>query len=61
MIYFWQNREELSCSLNSFYRAMGTSKQNFHQRLIRDKRQKEEVLIMIDELMKLYKVGKKPR
>ena len=48
MIYFWQNRQELSCSLNVLYKSMGTSKQNFHQRLRRSKRQQEEIFLLVD-------------
>jgi transposase InsO family protein len=48
MMYFWQNRQELSCSLNAFYKSMGTSKQNFHQRLRRSKRQQEEIFLLVD-------------
>ena len=41
-IWFWQNREELTSSLNFFYGAIGYSKQSFHQYLDRKLRELEE-------------------
>lgn len=55
MIYFWQNRKDLSCSLNFFYESMGTSKQNFHQRLQRSKRQQEEVFLLVELIKQIRK------
>ena len=55
MIYFWQNRHELNCSLNMLYRTMGTSKQNFHQCLQRSKRQQEEIFLLVDLIKQIRK------
>lgn len=55
MIYFWRNRKDLSCSLNFLYEALGTSKQNFHQRLQRSKRQQEEVFLLVELIMQIRK------
>ena len=47
MIYFWSNREELSCSLNLFYDSIGQTKQSFHQMLNRRLKMSEEVSYLI--------------
>jgi putative transposase len=48
MIYFWNKRTELSCSLNFFYESVGTSKQGIHQLMQRSKRLQEEVFLLVD-------------
>jgi tyrosine-protein phosphatase YwqE len=40
--WFWQHREELSVSLNFFYKAIGYSKQSLHQYLDRQLKELEE-------------------
>jgi transposase InsO family protein len=48
MIYFWNNRSQLNCSLNFFYQSLGTTKQGFHQMMDRSKRFQEEVFLLIE-------------
>lgn len=44
MVYFWENRDELSVSLNEMYRSIGMSKQGFHQMIDRRIRYNEEMV-----------------
>jgi putative transposase len=55
MIYFWQNRSRLKCSLNYFYEAVGSSKQGFHQKLQRSKKLEEEVMLLVELIKQIRK------
>jgi putative transposase len=53
MIYFWQNKSVLNCSLNEFYRSVSTSKQAFHQSLKRSKHQEQEIRLLIELVLQI--------
>lgn len=55
MIYFWHNRGELRCSLNLFYKSMGSSKQGFHQMVHRSKKLQEEVFLLVELIKQIRK------
>lgn len=48
MIHFCQSKSSLGYSLNRFFRAIGTSKQAYHQALNRSKRYQGEVFLLVD-------------
>lgn len=52
-MYYWTNRNELSCSLNKLYKASGISKQGFHKHLKSESRYKEEELHVIDIVLQV--------
>ena len=55
MIYYRQNREILAYSLNFFYESLGSSKQNFHQKLQRSKRYEEEAFLLVELIKQIRK------
>lgn len=51
--YYWQNREEMTVSLNALYRSVGITRQAVHQRLNRElehKLHEHQLLYLIDEV-----------
>lgn len=55
MIYFWQHRQTLTCSLNFFYESLSISKQGFHQKVQRGKKYQEEIFLLVELIKQIRK------